>query len=53
MKIYSGTHSEYLRVMDSYFKDYKGDKELLHSLQVKVEELPSSFTTPFLLTKNI
>jgi uncharacterized protein len=31
ISFYSGTQAEYLEVVDSYFKDYKGDRELLHT----------------------
>ncbi len=30
LSFYHGTQKEYLEVVDSYFKDYKGDREALH-----------------------
>jgi predicted AAA+ superfamily ATPase len=31
LSFYHGNQEEYLAVVDSYFKDYKGDRELLHA----------------------
>lgn len=31
LSFYSGNQAEYLKIVDSYFKDYRGDRELLHA----------------------
>jgi len=31
ISFYQGTQREYLEIVDSYFKDYKGDREFLHA----------------------
>ena len=42
ISFYHGTQAEYLEVVDSYFKDYKGDKEFLHAEALRFAQARAS-----------
>ena len=44
LSFYHGTQAEYLEVVDSYFKDYKGDREFLHAEALRFAQLRASRT---------
>ena len=42
LSFYSGSQAEYLTVVDSYFKEYKGDRELLHLEALRFAQVRAS-----------
>ena len=42
ISFYHGTQREYLEIVDSYFKDYKGDKEFLHAEALRFAQARAS-----------
>ncbi|MBU0632505.1 ATP-binding protein [bacterium] len=42
LSFYHGTQAEYLEVVDSYFKDYKGDVEFLHAEALRFAQIRAS-----------
>lgn len=42
ISFYQGTQAEYLTIVDSYFKDYKGDRELLHVEAIRFSQSRAS-----------
>ena len=42
LSFYHGTQTEYLEVVDSYFKEYKGDREFLHAEALRFAQTRAS-----------
>jgi predicted AAA+ superfamily ATPase len=42
LSFYSGSQAEYLTVVESYFKDYQGDRELLHAEALRFAQVRAS-----------
>ncbi|WP_345994065.1 ATP-binding protein [Sulfurimonas sp. HSL-1716] len=42
LSFYHGTQAEYLKVVDSYFKEYEGDREILHAEALRFAQVRAS-----------